>query len=152
MNNKDHQFEAEKCACYGKAFSQAADSDRALEQHYAVKDPVASKHHADRAEAGEAAAAFCAKAGQRHLDAMDTNEGPQSGGVDRASSELKVSIDRLNEKLSKMAVPSGVSVVPRHDHPRGTLVPRPGQPDHDAQKALKYSVQPELKDIIFDPK
>jgi hypothetical protein len=156
MNQKEKDFhkanlkaDAEHRATVGKAVSQIIDSHSALAEHYAVTDPIASKHHADLAEAGKDQLSALAQDGQRcltacdKLDAMPTNEGDGKG-----SSELKIILGEL-QKLST-GLPAGLSAIPRNNNP--TLVPRPGQPDSDTQKALKDSVAPELKDIIFDPK
>jgi hypothetical protein len=79
---------------------------------------------------------------------MDTEEGPQ-GGIDRGNSELKTSIDRLNDNLSKLAVPDRISAIPFDNNPL-RVVPRTGQPtaqDRTDAELAKTKVSPRLTDV-----
>jgi hypothetical protein len=81
---------------------------------------------------------------------MDTEEGPQ-GGIDRGNSELKTSIDRLNDNLSKLAVPDRISAIPFDNNPL-RVVPRTGQPtaqDRTDAELAKTKVSPRLTDVLF---
>jgi hypothetical protein len=145
-----HKAQAEHAAEMAKCFSKSADCHAELASASEMSDPAGSKTHGEIAKSHGAMAKSCIAAGEHHLACCDkldaivaTNEGDGKG-----SSELKIILGEL-QKLST-GLPAGLSAIPRNNNP--TLVPRPGQPDRDTEKALKDSVQPELKDIIFNPR
>jgi len=142
-----HEGEAASHAKLAECFSKLASSHNAAASDMDAENPSGAQHHRDMAECYKNACAQHVADGQRHLDcykavdAMATNEGGANG-----SSELKTILDTL----SKMAVPSGVSVIPRNNTP--TLIPRPGAPAQDSEREVARAAMPEeLRDIV-DPR
>jgi len=127
-----------------KCFGKLAASHDQLASDANDDNSVAAQHHRDASSCCKSMQAEHVKAGENHLadykrvDAFPTNEGPESSGVDRGSSELKSIVDRLEKLLTP-----GVSAIPT-SMPR--MVPRNGQPE----RTETVAVDPDLDGIIYD--
>jgi hypothetical protein len=135
-----------------KAESDSSDAHSKLKAHFEVSDPLAADAHSKLADCHKAKAASHVEAAQHCLNCakavaqMPTEEGSQ-GGVDRGNSELKASIDRLNDNLSKMVTGPNVSAVPMFDNPH--FVPRTGAPQNQQERELaKSKVSPQLAEVL----
>jgi hypothetical protein len=151
----NHQAMAAHSAEMAEAFSKSADCHADLAKASEMTDPQGSKTHSEISKCHGAMAKSCVAAGQGHLQAceklasMPINEGKDpSSGIDRGSSDLKAILDRL-DKMSGM--PAGFRGIPLSDNNRSTIVPRSGQPTA-ADRVDKSAVEPELREIIFDPR
>jgi hypothetical protein len=145
----DHKAMAEHCAEMGKCFAKSAGAHAEIAKSLEVIDPNGAASHEDIANAHKAMAASCAKAGQHHLDACNQLDAmKQDYGTDGHDSDLKVILGELQKLTS--GLPAGLSAVPRHDAPRGMIVPRAGQPTDSDRDTAKAALPTELKDVIFD--